>query len=108
MTTTMYEQLACGPGLRDERHAGILADRLPKVRRGKAAHEQHPHPARLAPDDLVQLEPAELGHHDVGNNEMQRRALGAVGLDSLLTVDRSDGPVADLREELLGGQAHRS
>src|SRR2546430_16195446 len=64
--------------------------------------------SRLTPDDVVQLEPAELGHHDVGDYEVQRRALGAVGLDPLLTIDRGDDPIADFREELLSGHAHRS
>src|SRR2546430_10655256 len=49
--------------------------------------------SRLTPDDVVQLEPAELGHHDVGDYEVQRRALGAVGLDPLLTIDRGDDPI---------------
>src|SRR5439155_10602664 len=56
----LREQLARGPRLGDERHAGILPDVLSEVRRWKTAHELHPKDWRLASDDMVHVEPAEL------------------------------------------------
>src|SRR5439155_6073617 len=60
---------------------------------------QHPHAARLPPDDLIHVESAEFGHHDVGDHELKVRTVGAERVESLLAVDGGEDPVADLRQE---------